>query len=159
MTPNHYEDVWSDRGRKNLRKRAKEDAVRTATMIPVPEFDKVIAKVRVAGKRHAKRTEISWMRSAIKYAEDAGCVVRRLDSIGRRGKTDLVVVTPNGYVWWPELKRDKDEKLAKLQEAEVQALRKRHQPAGLVDSLEHFKTLLDGFLLLNVRRLPLGVRY
>lgn len=89
------------------------------------------------------------------YASICACVVRKLDGVrGRRGKVDRVVVTPNGYVWWVEFKRDGDVEPSRLQLFERAELVRCGQLHDVVSSFEEFRFKLDWILRLRPRRAP-----
>ena len=79
-----------------------------------------------------------------KHAESLGCLVRKIKYDGRRDCPDLLIVLPSGNVLFVELKNpNKNGKLSKGQEREIELLRSYDLRVYVVDDFEQFKTLLE----------------
>jgi hypothetical protein len=85
--------------------------------------------------------------------ENLGCVHYKLNGLGKMAKPDQLIVTPNGYDWFVEFKRE-GEGPTKLQELEAEALIERHQLHSFIWSFEEFKFKLQWILKLPPRGLP-----
>lgn len=82
-----------------------------------------------------------------------GCVHYKLNGLGRMAKPDQLFVTPNGYDWFVEFKRE-GEKPTRLQEIEAEELIERGQLHSFIDSFDEFCFKLDWILKLPERSLP-----
>jgi hypothetical protein len=94
-------------------------------------------------------------RKAVKHAGLLRCLHYKLNSLGRRGKDDHVFVTPNGYVWWVEFKRE-DEDPRALQIIEHNKLIHREQLHSVIRTMAEFEFKLGWLLRLKPRRRPRG---
>jgi hypothetical protein len=82
-----------------------------------------------------------------------GCVHYKLNGLGKMGKPDQLFVTPNGYTYFVEFKREGEEP-TELQKLEAAALLARHQLHSFIWTLDEFKFKLDWILSLPVRVRP-----
>lgn len=81
------------------------------------------------------------------------CVHYKLNGLGRMGKPDQLFVTPNGYTWFVEFKREGEEP-TELQKREADAVTNRWQLHSFIYTLEEFKFKLEWVLRLPRPRFP-----
>lgn len=82
-----------------------------------------------------------------------GCVHYKLNGIGKMAKPDQEFVTPNGYNWYVEFKRE-GEQPTELQRDEAALLLDRGQMHSFVWTREEFKFKLEWILRLPPRTRP-----
>jgi Holliday junction resolvase len=73
--------------------------------------------------RIAKESTIE--RKLVRQLREQGCMVLKLNVQGHRGFPDLLVIPPDGNIYFIEVKRPKRGRFSKLQEVTIRDLRKR----------------------------------
>jgi len=77
----------------------------------------------------------------VAYCKQQGVLCKKIDSTSSVGFPDLVVVLPDGKVYFIELKTPTG-KLSKLQERTINSLKRNHANVFVCRSLEEFKRVI-----------------
>ncbi|RPD36746.1 VRR-NUC domain-containing protein [Candidatus Liberibacter solanacearum] len=78
----------------------------------------------------------------VKRAKENDFLVRKVCFINRRGCPDRLIITPNGTLFWVELKTSRG-RLSHAQKHEISLLRKYHQRIEVLSSVEEVDAFLD----------------
>ncbi|KGB27518.1 nuclease [Candidatus Liberibacter solanacearum] len=77
----------------------------------------------------------------VKGVQQLDCWVRKASFVGRRGCPDRLIITPNGRLWWIEVKKPSG-RLSHQQMSEIEELIQRGQRVKVLFSVEE----VDNFL-------------
>ena len=90
------------------------------------------------------KTEAQLQEYAVKTLKGTGCLVYKFSSPAKRGVPDLIVVPPNGRVFFIEMKHpNKQGRLSKLQKLEIAKLMGNRALVFVIDSVDE----VDGIAL------------
>ncbi|ACT56601.1 VRR-NUC domain-containing protein [Liberibacter phage FP2] len=88
------------------------------------------------------QTEKDVEKRLVTGAKKLDCWVRKASFVGRRGCPDRLIITPNGGLWWIEVKKPTG-RLSHQQMSEIEELRRRGQRVKVLVSMEEVDNFLE----------------